>query len=142
MQFTAHRDFKRPRAQILAQFRDPSRLESVLADLGAQVTRRAVLPAAEWSGTLTWRDAPRAFQLRLHEVVANETQQLQVASDVATAAITLEFHDLPDGGCRVAARADLTAQSLIARVALQSLRLVRARTEERLRRFIGAVGRG
>ena len=142
MQITAHRDFKRPRARVLAQFRNPAQMEAVLADLGAQVTRIAAPPAAEWSGSLDWRGAPRRFHLTAQEVVAHETMHLRIASDIASALVALDFHDLPDGGCRVTARADLTAQSLIARIALQSLRLVRGKTEDRLRRVLGALGRG
>lgn len=141
MQIEATRDFRRPRAQVLAKFRDPARFETVMADIGAQ-TRRQPPPAdLAWHCTVTWRDAPRALTIEIAEPAPHETMTLTARADLGGADVTFDFYDLPDGGCRVIARADLHARSLIARAALQSVRLVRGRAEDRLGRFVALMGR-
>lgn len=141
MKFESTRDFRRGRVQVLAQFRDPARFETVLGDMGATTERRSDPPAASWACAMTWRDAPRAFQVAIAETVADETMTISVGSDLADAAVTCEFYDLPDGGCRVIARAELASRSLGSKVLMQSLRVMRGTLEDRLGRFVMLMGR-
>lgn len=141
MEIEATKDFKRPRADVLEKFRDPARFESVLSEMGASVERRGVLPEARWDCSLMWRESPRQMTVSLAETARDETMTLGLASDLAGATMVMDFYDLPDGGCRVLAKADLQANTVTAKLALQSLRLVRGRAEERLTRFVAVLGR-
>ncbi|MCB1406816.1 MAG: hypothetical protein KDK01_11320 [Rhodobacteraceae bacterium] len=141
MKIDAAKDFRRPRAAVLQMYRSPERIESVLRDLGAQVERTAEPPRMAWQGALTWHDEPRQIAVTVQETVQDETFAMTVTSDLALADLQMDFYDLPDGGCRVLATAEVTAKSMIAKLALQSLRLVRGMAEERLARFVMVIGR-
>ena len=135
------RDFHIPRARVLANFRDPTRMETVVRDIGAQVTRIAEPPEPEWACSKVWKDAPRAFTLRMSEPVRDETISYLLSAQLADVSVALEFYDLPDGHCRVIGKTTITPKSMAAKMALQSLRLVRGRAEDRVGRFIRAIGR-
>lgn len=141
MQINAARDFVRPRALVLAKARSPERFEDVMAGMNVTARRTAEAPLPAWECAIHWHEAERRFTARLEETAPGETLLLSLASDLADAAVTLDFHDLPEGGCRVLARAEITAHKMLARLALQSLRLVRGRGEDRLTRLIAAMGR-
>lgn len=141
MQIDSTKDFRRPRAEVLSRFRDPARVESVLAGMGITSARTAEAPEPAWTCAIHWRDAPRAFTARLLETAPDETMVMSIASDLADARIDMDFYDLPDGGCRVISKADIAAHSLLVRMALQSLRLMRGKAEERLTRLVTAIGR-
>jgi len=135
------KDFKRPRVAVLNNFRDPARIEGVLQELGALPERTSEPPDMAWACAMMWRDEPRKFVLGVREIAVDETTRLTLDSSLANAEMTLDFYDLDDGGCRVMAAADLTAHTVMAKLALQSLRLVRGKAEDRLTRFISAIGR-
>jgi len=137
----ATKDFKRPRASVLQKFRDPERFEAVLKDLGAETERTSGLPQMAWACSLKYRGEPRRFTLSVVEATPDETFNIRLDSELALAEIGLNFYDLPDGGCRVISSAEITAHSVMAKLALQSIRLVRGKAEERLSRFVGLVGR-
>lgn len=141
MQIDATKDFKRSRADVLAQFRSADRVESVLNGMNIATTRKAEAPEPAWDCAIQWRDAPRAFTARLVETAPAETMVMTITSELADAAVDLGFYDLPDGGCRVISKAEITAHSMLARLALQSLRLVRGKAEDRLTRLVAALGR-
>ena len=141
MKIEATKDFKRPRTAVLTNFGNPERIETVLKELGATVQRTSEPPAMAWSCSLVWRDEPRKFVVTAQEPAADETVCIKLVSDLATAEMTLDFYDLEDNGCRVIAATELTARTMMAKLALQSLRLVRGKAEERLTRFITAIGR-
>ena len=141
MDIDATKDFKRPRAQVLDRFRDPARFETVMRDMHIQTERTGEPPSAAWACSVTWRDEPRRFTAGLVETAAAETMVLQFRSDLADAEITMDFYDLPDGGCRVIGKAVVSAHTIMAKLALQSLRLVRGKAEERLTRLIFNMGR-
>jgi len=141
MRIDATKDFKRPRAEVLTRFRSPERVESVLQGMSIATNRTADVPELAWDCTMQWRDAPRRFTTRLTEIAPGETMVMTIASDLADVAIDIEFYDLPDGGCRVISKAEITAHSMLVRLALQSLRLVRGKAETRLTRLLNALGR-
>ncbi|MCB1397647.1 MAG: hypothetical protein H6898_13150 [Rhodobacter sp.] len=141
MDLQATRDFKRPRAKVLASFRDPARFETVMRDMGAAAERAGEPDEPRWACQLMWRDEPRRFSAELVETVPNETMTLVMDSEIAGGLLTIDFYDLPDNGCRAIAKADLKPHTLIAKVAVQSLRLMRGKAEDRLTRFVGAMGR-
>ncbi len=141
MQIDATKDFKRPRAEVLTRFRSPERVESVLQGMNIATNRTAAAPEPAWDCTVQWRDAPRRFTARLAETAPGETMVMTIASDLADVSIDMEFYDLPDGGCRVISKAEITAHSMLVRLALQSLRLVRGKAETRLTRLLNALGR-
>lgn len=141
MQIKASRDFVRQRAQVLEKFRDPGRVEEVLADMNVSARRTEGGPTPAWDCAIHWHEADRSFTARMEEPAPGETLLLSLASDLGDAAITMDFQDRPEGGCRVTATADLTAHTMLARLTLQSLRLVRGKGEDRLTRLIAALGR-
>ncbi|HPD93516.1 MAG: hypothetical protein H6900_02310 [Rhodobacter sp.] len=141
MRIETTRDFQRPRARVLAAFRDPGRFSEVMQKFGIASRLAHTQPVPRWDCAVTWRNEPRQFTARLEEVTENEAMHLDVASTLASAGIALDFYDLPDGGCRVIARADVTAHTMMAKLALQSLRLVRGKAEGQLNRMIHAFGR-
>ncbi|WP_417627354.1 hypothetical protein [Pararhodobacter aggregans] len=141
MQFKATRDFVRQRAQVLDKFRNPARFEEVMEDMNVAARRTAEAPDPGWDCAIHWHEAERRFTARMQEPAPGETLLLSLASDLADAAITLDFQDRPEGGCRVTATADISAHTVLARLALQSLRLVRGKGENRLTRLIAALGR-
>lgn len=141
MRIETTRDFRRPRARVLAHFRTPEKMETVLAGMGIEARRLSGPPAPSWDCVVTWRDAPRRFTAQLTETVPEAEMRLNIASDLAEGTIQFDFADLPEGGCRVIARADITARTLTVRLALQALRLARGRASERLGRLVAALGR-
>lgn len=141
MRIDATKDFRRSRAEVLTRFRSPERVESVLQGMNIATTLTAGAPEPVWDCTMQWRDAPRRFTTRLAEPSPGETMAMTIASDLADVAIDMEFYDLPDGGCRVISKADVTAHSMLVRLALQSLRLIRGKAEARLTRLLTALGR-
>ncbi|MFN4099265.1 MAG: hypothetical protein ACK4GT_05775 [Pararhodobacter sp.] len=141
MQIETTKDFKRPRDKVLGQFRSPEKIETVLAGMNITATRIAEAPQPAWDCTIHWRDEPRRFTARMTETAPDETMVLNIASDLADAAINMDFYDLPEGGCRVIARAEIAARTMMVRLALQSLRLVRGKAEDRLTRLVNAIGR-
>ena len=141
MRIETTRDFQRPRARVLAAFSDPQRFDEVMQKFGISSTPAGSDPVPRWDCAVDWRNEPRQFTAQLEEVRPNETMRMTVASTLASAGIGLDFYDLPDGGCRVMARADVTAHTMMAKLALQSLRLVRGKAEGQLNRMIHAFGR-
>lgn len=137
----ASRDFQKSRARVLANFRDPARMETVMRDVGAQVTRIAEPPHPAWECSKVWKDEPRAFTLRMVETNPDETIDYTLTAQLADVAVSLDFYDLPNGHCRVIGKTTITAKSIVAKLALQSLRLVRGRAEDRVGRFIRAIGK-
>ncbi len=142
MRIETSRDFQKTRARVLANFRNPARVETVMRDVGAQVTRIAEPPAPVWECSKIWKDEPRAFTLHMTETVRDETVTYLLSSQLADVSVTLDFYDLPEGHCRVIGAATITTRTMVAKLALQSLRLVRGRAEDRVGRFIRAIGRG
>ncbi|MCB1390152.1 MAG: hypothetical protein KDK12_13570 [Rhodobacteraceae bacterium] len=142
MQIDSTKDFTRPRVKVLARFRSPERVEEVLGGMGITASRAETAPNPAWNCSIHWREADRAFTARLSEPAPDETMVLDIASDLANAAITMDFYDLPDGGCRVISKAVIDPRTMLVRLALQSLRLVRGKAEERLTRLVAALGRG
>ncbi|WP_323035409.1 hypothetical protein [Pararhodobacter sp.] len=140
MKIETIRDFQRPRAQVLHMFRDPARIETVLQEMGARVERVSVAPQMAWSCAMVWREEPRKFSVNLLETSTDETMTMTLESDLAGADMVMDFYDLDDGGCRIIVEAELSAHTMVARLALQSLRLVRGKAEDRLKRFVGALG--
>lgn len=126
---------------VLASLRNPEQYERALHDLGAKVTRTAEPPRMAWDCSLLWRDEARNFSAIAEEIAEEETISFAMTSDLALADLRLDLYDLPDGGCRVIGSAELTARTVIAKLALQSLRLVRGKAEDRLSRFILALAR-
>ena len=141
MRVGATKGFKQPRAAVLACYRDPARYEAVLQGLGAHVARTAGPPRMAWACAMIWRGERRVFEIETVETTLDQTIKIVMTSALALAEITLDFRDLPDGGCRITGCADLTARTIAAKLALQSLRLVRGKAENRLERFITAMGR-
>ncbi|MCW1934837.1 hypothetical protein [Pararhodobacter zhoushanensis] len=141
MDIDATKDFKRPRAQVLEKFRDPARFESVMRDMKIETERTSEPPSATWACSVQWREEPRRFAAGLVETAAAETMVMQFTSDLADAQITMDFYDLPDGGCRVIGKGVVSARTIMAKLALQSMRLVRGKAEERLTRLIFNMGR-
>ncbi|WP_068305568.1 hypothetical protein [Pararhodobacter sp. CCB-MM2] len=141
MQIDSTKDFKRPRAKVLQNFRNPERFESVMRGMDITVTRVADPAQLAWDCSIHWNNAPRAFRAVLTEVTQDETMVLAITSDLANATINMDFYDLPEGGCRVITKADITARSMMIKLALQSLRLVRGKAEEKLTRLVTAFGK-
>jgi len=141
MQIDATKDFNRPRKKVLNQFRSPEKIEKVLAGMNVTATRIADAPQPVWDCTFNWRDGLRRFKAQMTETAPAETMVLSITSDLADGTITMDFYDLPEGGCRVIAKADMQARTMMVRLALQSLRLVRGKAEDRLTRLITAIGR-
>lgn len=141
MQIESTKDFKRSREKVLSKFRDPERIEAVLQGMNATAVRVSDFPQAAWDCSINWRDEPRKFTARLVETAQNETMVLTITSDLADATIKMDFYDLPDKGCRVMSVAQIKAHSMMVKLALQSLRLVRGKAEERLTRVVNSIGR-
>lgn len=141
MQIESTKDFKRSREKVLAQFRSPARIEAVLAGMNITCRRTAEAPEPAWACSVHWNNAPRAFTASMKETAPNETFVLTITSDLANAVLTMDFYDLEDGGCRVISKADITARSMVVKLALQSLRLVRGKAEDRLTRLVTAIGK-
>jgi len=135
------RDFKRPRAAVLSKFRDPERLESVMSGMSIKAERRALPPSAAWDCSIVWRNELRRFAATLVETAPDETMVLGFTSDLADSSINMDFYDLPDGGCRVIAKGTVTAHTIMAKLALQSMRLLSGKAEQRISKLIHNIGR-
>lgn len=137
----ATKDFKRPRASVLQKFRNQARFEEVLKGMRATTERTSEAPDMAWACSVVYREEPRRFALKAQETAPDETFVVVLDSELAQATIQMDFYDLPDGGCRVISTAEMIAHTVVAKLALQSLRLVRGKAEERLARFVGLLGR-
>ena len=141
MQISAHHDFNRPRAQVLARFRDPARVESVLKGLTGTLRRTANPPAARWAGAIKWRGSERPLDLSLTEPRPDETMELSIKADIADATVLFRFADLPGGGCRVTAEATPHPRTVTARIAVTSMALVKGKLAKRLAKLVAALGK-
>ena len=141
MQITASHDFKSRRDQVLARFRDPARLESVLGALCDTLTRTAQPPAAAWRGSVKWRGSARPLTLALRETSPDTAMTLGIEADVGDATVVFHFADLPGGGCRVTAEATPKPRGVVARMAVASMGLIRGKLAKRLARLVAAMGK-
>ena len=144
MKIAATREFKRSRAKVFAAFSDPERMETVLGGLGRNTGRDGPAQGGVgtvWNVEVTSRGKPVAVTLTLVELIPAEVMVLHAASEILEADIRLEFSDLADGGCQVAARIEVKARTLTARVAIQTARLAQARINQKIVRALTVLGK-
>lgn len=134
-------DFPEDRAAILERFRKLPRIERVLARQGVKATLKQEQPVPVWDCAIVWRDAPREFTLTMTEPAPHETIRMAVASKLADVDITYDFYDLPEGQTRIVTQVEIGAHSVMVKLALQSMRLVRGAAEERVERLTRAFAR-
>lgn len=141
MEISAGHTFKHPKARVIAGFRDPARVQSVLEALGAALKLTSAAPRPTWKGTIRWRGIARSFDVTMTETVPGDTMVLEVTADIAVAHVVFRFLDTPDGKCRVTAEATATPKTTMARLAIASLVIVKRKLANRLSRMIQALGR-
>lgn len=141
MQIVASHDFNRPRAQVLTRFRDPARIESVLKGLVRGVRQTGKPPAPTWTATIKWRGGERPLDLAIRETTPGAVMEMTIKADIADATVVFRFADLPGGACRVTAEATPAPHTLVARVAVASMGLVKKKLVKRLAKLIAALGK-
>lgn len=141
MQINARHDFKSPKRQVIARFRDPARLETALKGMRVKLTRTAEGPAPAWNGSVKWRGNPRPLTVALTEPSAGQTLLLTVKSDIAEATLRFDFADLPEAGCRVTAEATPIARNPLTRIAVASMGLIKGKLSKRLAKLVEALGK-
>ncbi|PWK60115.1 hypothetical protein [Roseicyclus mahoneyensis] len=144
MKFKVSEDVDAPRALVWARLTDFSGFEQDARGRGATVTRVAnwTSPAegVEWRGEVTVRGKLRPVSAKVTRLVAEETCVIESRIGGMECLYEMTFVALTPEVTRVALVLDLSAQTLTARLILQTMKLARGRVVQRLQGMIARQG--
>lgn len=141
MRFEVTRDFWRPLDEVLDAFRDPNRFCQVMDLYGVEAEIGTPPPNPQWHCAASWRGALRPFMASACETVSGEAMVFEITSDLATATVEFKFSSLGETQSRVVASATIKPKGMIAKMAVQSLRLMPGYVEGKLLNMTHAMGR-
>lgn len=145
MRFDTYEDIELPIATVYAAVTDFDGFERAALRRGAEVTRRGD-PAADplgttWDVSLSFRGKPRRITGRILKLDPPTGFVSQGRSGGLTGKLTVTLLALSPRRTRMSMVLDLTAETLPARILLQSLRLTRGSIEQRLRARVGKLAK-
>lgn len=141
MRFEVTREFGRPLEMVLEAFRDPNRFCQVMELYGVAAEIGTPPPNPQWHCAATWRGAVRPFVTSARETAPGAAMVFEITSDLATATVEFKFASTGETSTRVVASAMIRPKGMIAKMAVQSLRLMPGYVEDKLMNMTHAMGR-
>jgi hypothetical protein len=144
MKFKVSEDLDAPQAMVWDQFTDFTGFENDVRGRGATLTRMGnwTQPAqgAEWRGEVTVRGKSRPIAAKITQVVAPELCVIESRIGGMNCHQEMSFVPLSPAVTRVGLVLDLSADTLTARLLLQTLKLARGRVLQRLQAMLARQG--
>lgn len=144
MKFKVSEDVDAPQAMVWARFTDFSGFEDDIRGRGATLTRLGNWDEAregvEWRGEVTVRGKQRAISSRITRMVTPELCVIESRIGGMDCYYEMTFVPLSQEVTRVALVLDLSADTLTARLLLQTLKLARGKVLQRLQGMIARQG--
>lgn len=133
MKFTTKSDVEAPLDFCFAALTDFDRWERSIRRRGATVSRieNAADPAPVWKADFSYRGKPRSAIIRLVQSVPDKRLAFVASGASVDAQVTLDLIALNPRRTRLAVVAEMTPNSLAARLFIQSLRLARGKVQGR-----------
>jgi hypothetical protein len=144
MKFKVSEDVDAPQSMVWARFTDFSGFEEDVRGRGATVTRvgnwSETAEGVEWRGEVTIRGKARAISSKVTRLVPEELCLIESRIGGMDCAYEMSFVPLSPEVTRVALVLDLSADTMTARLLLQTLKLARGKVLQRLQGMIARQG--
>jgi hypothetical protein len=144
MKFKVSEDVDAPRSMVWARLTNFSAMEQDARGRGATVTRVGnwsdIAEGVEWRGEVTVRGKVRPLSAKVTRLVPEEMCLIESRIGGMACVYELSFVALTPEVTRVAVVLDLSAQTLTARLILQTMKLARGRVMQRLQGMIARQG--
>jgi hypothetical protein len=144
MKFKVSEDVDAPRSMVWARFTDFSGLEADTHRQGATLTRvgdwTSPSKGVEWRGEVMVRGTSRALAARVTRLAPQERCLIESRIGGMACSYEMSFVPLSTDVTRVTLVLDLSADTLSARLVLQTLKLARGRVMQRLQGTIARQG--
>ncbi len=141
MKFSTREDIAAPADHVFAYISDFSTFERQALRRGADVSRidsGPYKPGSGWDIAFKYRGRDRRMRTMLDRLDAPQVIQLSSVASGIEGATEIELVSLSPTRTRMAVSIDLTANSLAARLLLQSLKLAKSSLTARFKKRIGA----
>jgi hypothetical protein len=144
MKFKVTEDVDAPRAMVWARLTDFGQMEQDARGRGATVTRVGnwthTAEGVEWRGEVTVRGKVRPLSAKVARLVPEDICLIESRIGGMECVYELNFVALTPEVTRVTVVLDLSAQTLTARLILQTMKLARGRVMQRLQGMIARQG--
>jgi hypothetical protein len=144
MKFKVSEDVDAPRSMVWARLTDFSAMEQDARGRGATITRIGnwtdTAEGMEWRGEVTVRGKTRPLTAKVARLVPEEMCLIESRIGGMACVYEMSFVALTPEVTRVAVMLDLSAQTLTARLILQTMKLARGRVMQRLQGTIARQG--
>lgn len=144
MKFKVSEDVDAPRAMVWARLADFSHMEQDARGRGATITRvgnwTALAEGVEWRGEVTVRGKVRPLSAKVTRLLPQEMCLIESRIGGMSCLYEMSFVALAPEVTRVSVVLDLSAQTLTARLVLQTMKLARGRVMQRLQGMIARQG--
>lgn len=144
MKFKVTEDVDAPRAMVWARLTDFSQMEQDARGRGATVTRvgnwTALAEGVEWRGEVTVRGKVRPLSAKVARLLPEDLCLIESRIGGMNCLYEIGFVAVTPEVTRVSVVLDLSAQTLTARLILQTMKLARGRVMQRLQGMIARQG--
>ncbi|NKX42963.1 SRPBCC family protein [Roseicyclus persicicus] len=144
MKFKVSEDVDAPQSMVWARFTDFSGFEEDARGRGATITRvgnwSTTAEGVEWRGEVTIRGMNRAVAAKVSRLVPQDLCLIESRIGGMDCAYEMAFVPLSADVTRVTLTLDLSAETMTARLLLQTLKLARGRVLQRLQGMIARQG--
>jgi hypothetical protein len=144
MKYKVSEDVDAPQAMVWARFTDFSGFEDDARGRGAAITRMGnwvdTAEGVEWRGDVTIRGKSRAVAAKVTRLVPQELCLIESRIGGMDCYYEMTFVPLSAEVTRVALMLELSADTLTARLVLQTMKLARGRVLQRLQGMIARQG--
>jgi hypothetical protein len=144
MKFKVSEDVDAPQGMVWAAFTDFSSFESDARGRGATLTRvgnwASTAEGVEWRGEVTIRGKARAITSKVTRLVPQELCVVESRIGGMDSHYEMSFIPLSQEVTRVAIMLDLSANTLTARLLLQTMKLARGKVLQRLQGMLARQG--
>lgn len=140
MNLSTREDIEAPVDYVFTALSDFGDFERAALRRGAEVTRTddlgAIGPGAAWRAQFEMRGKPRRLDVTLSEYDHPRRMRFDGGSKNIEGELVYELHELSPRRTRVIVKVEMRPLSLPARIALQSLRLAKTRTNAKFGRRV------
>ena len=144
MKFKVSEDVDAPRSMVWARLTDFSAMEQDARGRGATITRVGnwtnTAEGVEWRGEVTVRGKVRPLSAKVERFVPEDICLIESRIGGMSCIYEMSFVALTPEVTRVSVVLDLSAQTLTARLILQTMKLARGRVMQRLQGMIARQG--
>lgn len=143
MRLSARQDVDAPAEAVFAALADTAVWEGLARKRGIRVNRTdpgpALAPGAEWAVDLAWRGRMRHLSLRLADLDASVRIAVEATGESLDGGLAIDLQSMAPHRTRMTVRLDLRPRTLMARLAVQTLRIGRGQAEARFRDRIARI---